>query len=252
MGEAWLAGALLVGSVTIMLGRQWPNRARTWSGTVAQRQPGWTTGLVDFFYFVGLPYLALVLGWLPAHFLGVRGLEYFAIGQAESILAALQNGLALMLLEGLAAARKIMTPAGLSLFLWTGLLLTLGRTQLLGLTRPPGLGQIIYDGLHWAFYRALFWLLSGDLYVATVLGAGLIVAEREGAAYLAGLSEVHRDQRRLNTIILILTATLFYYSPNLWLVWIAHGLMAIIWAVIRGIGPDRESDSARTTGLYSW
>lgn len=190
----------------------------------------WARGAAIFFYFVGIPYLALILGILPPRLLGLKGLEYFVLidWNGDFLAAQIQQASTLMLLEWLLdSSATILAGLAAILFLiairisltYHGIALTLNRETTL---------FTIYYGLHWAFYRAIFWSLTDDLYLGVVLGLGFVLLEWSLTSWLQGQWLAYKEQFLINTIILILTSTIFFYSPNLWLLWPIHLLLVAI------------------------
>ena len=228
--DQWLAGSVLLLSALLFIGR---SRFRWWAGRSLVHKPEqrWLAGLADFFYFVGAPYLALLSGRLPAQFLGLTGLEHFMLFQAEGttpIWSEIQKGAGLMFIEWLADSRTLVAPGLFALILWAGLTFSLWRAEILAGAPVITVVETIYDGLHWAFYRALFWLMTGNLYLAAILGVSLVIFESAGVAYFRQDRAPQRSGRLLKTIILIITASLFFYHPNLWMIWLIHWLMVMI------------------------
>ncbi len=195
----------------------------------------WAGRAARFFYGVGLPYLAVVGGLLTTRLLGLKGLEYFGLVNPAQPGAQIRQATVLMLLEWLVDIRAALLAGGVALVILAALLLSLRRHGL----RPeavPALSGVdtVYDALHWAFYRAALWSITGQLYLGVVLGAGLVILEWLAGAWLAG--EWPR-QRWLNMMVLVLTAAVFFYSPNLWLLWPLHLAMVLLCRVVLGAAP---------------
>ena len=235
--EAWWAAGLALLSLGLGVGWPWLRaRNRSWQKLDEQ----WPGRAARFFYFVGLPYLAVISGVLSTRLLGLKGLEYFllidvgAALQSGRLVAEIQYASLLMLLEWFIDSSSTIGASLVALMVLAGVTLGLARAGVvvagdLG-TTPVG---IIYYGLHWAFYRAIFWLISGDFYLGVVWGAALVILETMLVARVQ--RNWHEQQSRflLTSIILILTGTVFFYSPNLWLLWLVHGGMV---ALVRRLG----------------
>ncbi len=183
----------------------------------------WPERLAQFFYFVGLPYLILILGGFTLNHIGLQGLEFFNLidwgGDALSV--QLQQALTLMLLTWLLDIKITILMSLLCLAFLSGVWLTL-RSQ--GLSGPtiyePSWFTILYAG-HWAFYRALFWAATDDLYLGTVLGCALVMVEwiLGFIGSKQGPIQNYFEQQQFfsRAMILVLTSTIFFYTANLWL-----------------------------------
>jgi hypothetical protein len=78
-------------------------------------------------------------------------------------------------------------------------------------------------------------LVTGDLYLGVVLGAILVLLEWGLIDYLKKQQPLQNPQFLTDTILLILTATVFYYSPNWWLLLPVHlAMVAIVNKTWRG------------------
>lgn len=188
--------------------------------TEPQPQEQWWHAAARFFYFVGLPYLALTSGALTPRGLGLKGLENLAT--PSGIWADLQKAVTLLLLESLADSSVMLRLGLLALLLAATLRWSLTH---IGLERAgesqPWL-HTLYDGLHCAFYRAVIWQWSGDLYLGVVSGVVLVWLEWALTLWAQGDRLLRSGGLWPRTIILILTSMIFFYSPNLWLLWPVH------------------------------
>jgi hypothetical protein len=222
---------LAVVSLALAVGWAW-YKTRLVGANQQNLEEHWLVATARFFYFVGLPYLAIISGILSLRWLGLKGLDYFAFSSLTGDFGTeTQKAITLLLWEGLVDGSVMIGPGLLALLAVGGL--RLGLTQA-GLNLAAGLhsspGTIFYTGLHWAFYRAIFWQVSGDLYLGTVLGAVWVMLEW---ALLAWLQQDRLAQQRqfwANLILLVLTSTLFYFSPNLGLLWLFHWAMVVIFS----------------------
>ncbi len=196
----------------------------------------WVKPLALFFYFVGLPYLAVLVGIITPRLLGLAGGEQLALVDwgGANLAAQLQLALTLLLLDWVLAAPATLMAGAAALLALAAVVFSLRRAGVPVVARHSGLA-IFYYGLHWAFYRAIFWAITADLYLATVLGVGAALLEW---ALVCRVAPARRDDSVVvNAIILVLTATVFFYSPNLWLLWPVHGLMAAL--VNANAGPSK-------------
>jgi hypothetical protein len=183
-----------------------------------------------FIYFVGLPYLALILGILTPRLLGLTGLEHFTLINWDSpaLAVQLQQATTLLLVTWLLDSSTALLAGLAALLVMRGVWLTLAHR---GVALPRVQGSalwILYDALHWAFYRAIFWFMTDSLYLGVVLGAGVVVLEWLLVYWPHRRQTTYQQQFMVNTIILLLTATNFYYSPNLWLLLPVHWLLVMI------------------------
>jgi len=183
--------------------------------------------LAQFFYYVGLPYLTIILGILSPHLLGLTGLEYFNLinWRSQAWAIQLQQATTLMLLEWLLDSQETIFAGGAALLLFTGLWLLWRNHQLTPVARSQSIIQTIYQALHWAFYRAIFWALTADLYLGVVLGSSLIILEWTLTYNIARQPFLQKPQFFIDIIVLVFTATIFFYSPNLWLLLPIHWVM---------------------------
>lgn len=229
--------ALAMAVVSVAIGCGWHYLAEHRSGgrlwqTISEQ---WRGRAAHFFYFVGIPYLALLFGILTPQLLGLKGLEYFHLinWSADTVSLQIQQAVTLLLLEGLLDFNTTLLAGSVALLVFTFVWVRLGR-QGLSPTRQP-LVTVIYYALHWTFYRAVFWAVTGSLYSGVILGVGLVLLEWGLISMVKKQSPLQNQELLLNAIILILTATIFYYSPNLWLLLPIHWVMAAMinaeWAV---------------------
>ena len=204
-------------------------------GRLGQKQPNTEsglypfTGIVRFLYFVGLPYIAILLGLITLEQLGLPGLSsFYFIDWNGNLLLGVQQATTLMLLSWLLDSGIAILAGGTALLLllivrWGGMRQGIKLRML-----NQSLVEVIYYALHWAFYRAIFWSITDDLYLGVVLGIGavliewLLVAQTRNQTLLPQATLV-------NGMILVLTASAFFYSPNLWLLLPFHwGMVAVV------------------------
>lgn len=242
--QAWWAAALALLSLALGVGGPWlQTRSQFWQ-TLNEQWPG---RAARFVYYVGLPYLVLITGVLSSRLLGLKGLEYFLLIDVQAALesgrlaAELQYAGLLMVLEWFVDSSSTIGAGLVALTVLAGITLGLARAGV-AVAGNPGMTAVgvIYYGLHWSFYRAIFWLIAGDLYLGVVWGAALAMMEAMLVARLRPDWPGQQSSFLLNSVILVLTATVFYYSPNLWLLWLIQGAMVALvtlWGVV-----DRSTD----------
>ena len=197
---------------------------------------GSPAGLLRFAYYVGLPYITLLLGVLPGRCIGLIGLERLAsIGDTPAAghpLAWLRAAFSLLLQAWLPDLGRL---AGLSVLMAVLLAATwaiyrhyVRRPAAPGSAEhqlghpapdPAAFPRTAYAALHWSFYRAALWLITDDLYLAVVGGVVLVLVE-------AWLCREMDGRAAVNISLLVATATIFYFVPNLWLLIPVHWLLA--------------------------
>lgn len=230
--EHWLAGGVLLLSMALAGGRSWLKAPPSASPVLAVFKQRSLSPFADFFYFAGLPYLAVITGLLSPRLLGLKGLEHLALVNFSGNLAAdtgrLQSALSLMIVEWFIDAGPMLFPTTVAFLALISLTVSLNRTGAPVISTQTTWPAVIYQGLHWAFYRALCWFITGDLYLAVVLGAGAVLVEAGVSAWLQKMNALEQPRLLMDLILLLLTSTVFYYSPNLWLLWLVQGGMVVV------------------------
>lgn len=230
MSEQGLLIALAGLSLTLPAAWVWWQGQRPEAGALQRINEQWLSPAARFFYFIGLPYLAIITGLLPARFLGLKGLEnLLAINLSGDFVTGwldLQKAVSLILLECFADGGLMIKVGLLALLLLAGLRLGLGRLSLDLPRATPSVWAILVEGLHWAFYRAIFWVITADLYLGVVGGFAWVLLEWTLCAWVQKSWAAQKPQFLIKAIILIMTATIFFYAPNLWLLWPIHWAMA--------------------------
>ena len=185
-------------------------------------------GAAVFIYFVGLPYLAVILGILTPRLLGLTGLEHFTLinWNSPGLTFQFQQATTLMLVEWLLDSSATLLIGSVALAVLAGIWMNLTHY---GVIIPPIQQRValntLYFALHWAFYRAIIWSVTDDLYLGVGLGAGVVVLEWIFVYWPHRYDVAYHQRFIVNAIILLLTALIFYYSPNLWLLLPFHWLM---------------------------
>jgi len=176
-------------------------------------------------YALGLPYGALLAGFLDAGAMGLHGPSWTAVGRGSLWGAGL---LFLTLAVWQAYLRLGHPPAGL-----------LRRSRRLFASpagRPLFLVWAAAEEVHWAFYRALPALLWGKE-IGLWIGVVLLLAERyslpQTLARLRQAGGVEEEAWHLSKL-LVMTAT-FAFLGNLWLCIVLHALLegAVAWRLLR-------------------
>ena len=99
----WWTAGLAAFSVLLAVGWSWLRKTQSGQQDWPVLEKQWVGRIVQFFYFVGIPYVAIVSGTLPPRLLGLKGVEYFALIDFQAGAAAqIQYTIVLVLLEWLA------------------------------------------------------------------------------------------------------------------------------------------------------
>jgi hypothetical protein len=158
-----------------------------------------------FLYFVGLPYVALLSGLIPATEIGLVNREWLR-DLTLSLPLGLGALLILMLLRALAMWREKTAPGGAAP------------------SEPPSpfwtrLRESVYQEIHWAFYRSAPLLVLEERAQGIALGLGIVALE-------AWLDPAWRERWRhpplastaLRTAgLTVLMAVIFGMTGNLWI-----------------------------------
>jgi hypothetical protein len=256
-----LAAYVFVSIVLCMVAAQFSQRRREFPWMRYLSPDGWPASILRFAYYVGLPYIALILGVVPGRYLGLVGLNQLAGSQISSpagpaggglpaFLARLRSDISLLTWSWLPGLPTLIGLALLMLVLLVATWLVYGhvrrrltsdsaaRRLMLPGRLPPRRTHVVYQAIHWSFYRSAVWLLVGDLYLAVVGGILLVVAEwvlqpapGEGLGYV-----LSRETLFVDASLLIATAVIFFFVPNLWLLVPVHWLLlkASRWAMSFG------------------
>jgi hypothetical protein len=247
MDLRWQVVAYLLASILLRLVIARLTAGRTGHAGWANRlMSNWPAAPLRFAYYVGLPYVTLVLGVLPSRYLGLVGLDRLpAIADAPAaatLLAQVRAALSLLLLMWLPDIGRM---AGLTALM--GLLLVVTwlacRHALRSLrgtcSAEPARYDIVdlasfsrsaYAAVHWSFYRACVWLLTGDLYLGIVGGVILVYGEWLICNWWSrpASDSTSPELRLVDASVLATTSTIFYFVPNLWLLVPIHWLLALV------------------------
>jgi hypothetical protein len=225
----WIASSLLLSALAN--GLAW--RFRRPAGEREHRWLRWPVALLReggrFFYFVGLPYVALLGGLIPATQAGLINGDWL---RDLTLVLPLGVGafLVLLSLRALVLWRERTAPGGGSP----------------GESAPPFwvvLRESAYQEIHWAFYRVAPLLALDDLSQGIALGLGIVALEAWlDPAWRQRWQDPTLSLAALRTAGLAVTmAIVFGFTANLWLTLGVHVVVdrACGWAWGRmGGAPD--------------
>jgi hypothetical protein len=230
MSERGILITLAILTVMLPLGGLWWQSRQLKIGAEPEITEQWLRAAARFFYGVGLPYLGLITGLLPPRYLGLKGLENLALISWGSNLADLQKAASIIWLECLVDAAVFIRIGLLALLLLAGIKLGLAHLGFGPIGPAPALLDTIYESLHWAFYRAIFWLITADLYLGVTGGIAWVLLEGMLIAWAQRSWPVQKPYFLAKMLILVLTSVIFFYVPNLWLLGPIHYLFAAVLA----------------------
>jgi hypothetical protein len=235
MNGPWAALGVILFSLILPV--SWSGLKQKWAGSQSWQniEEQWFGHIAQFFYFVGIPYCALTFGVLTPRLLGLTGLEHFILidWNSEFLAVQMQQALTLMLLEWLMDSHVVILTGMVAILIVLGIRVGLIRSGLELTTPRDSVLMTVYYGLHWAFYRAIFWSVTGDLYLGVVLGIGFVMLEWALLIWTQKSWQIQQQRFLTYTMILILSATVFFYGPNLWLLWPIHLIMVMILSRLR-------------------
>jgi hypothetical protein len=246
----WQLAAYVFVSIILRIVAAQLNQRRTNIPWARRFSEGWAVSVWRFAYFIGLPYVALILGVLPARYLGLVGLNrlqarqsfpsgFEHLSEPARFLAQIRNNVSLIVLDWLPDVGKLASLVLVALVLlgvaWLGygyfrwrFLSGLRRVSTFQMKGYPSLVQVVYQAVHWSFYRGAVWLLADDLYLGVVGGMVLV-----GVEWMLDAGWLHQVQDplageppRIDASILVATSSIFLFVPNLWLLLPAHWLLA--------------------------
>jgi hypothetical protein len=242
MDTRWQLVAYVFVSIVLRMVAAQLSRRRTDVAWVRLLNEGWAASVLRFVYYIGLPYIALVLGVVPGRYMGLVG-----PGQSQDTLSGLESGflarirdyLSLVILSWLPDVGTVVALGAITLVflsvLWLGYAYLRGSVVSgSGISPLPlrsgynlGLLQVIYQAVHWSFYRSAVWLLADDLYLGVV--GGIIIVGGEWVLDSGWMHKVRHAQAGevllIDASVLVATSLIFFFMPNLWLLIPAHWLL---------------------------
>lgn len=202
--------------------------------------------LLRLAFLVGLPYVGLISGLIPARYFGFTGLEQLVsinlVQPWPDLWLDLQFVVGTLLLAWLPMIGPVVL-IGLS----ATLLLSLGlwfQAWLQGQPDSPpapafptGLYgstlDLLLDAVHWAFYRALSWLLTDRLYLGVWGGLVIVALELAAVSYFSQASPRRQQQNLWRAVLATVTAVCFFFAPDFWLILALH--VGLAWLLQSGL-----------------
>ena len=199
----WIATSVLLSA--LINGLAWHS---SWKGSGTRRLIQWPISFLcqvgRFLFFVGLPYVSLLSGLIPATQCGLVDQEWLR-NLTLCLPLGLGSFLVLLSLRVLTLWREKTAPGGV----------------VPGESRPSfwaTLRESLYQEIHWAFYRSAPLLATGDREQGIALGLGIVALEAWlNPAWRARWRHPHLAATALRTSALAVTmAVVFGVTGNLW------------------------------------
>jgi hypothetical protein len=270
MDTRWQLVAYVFVSIILRMVAAQLSRRRTDIAWVRFLSEGWAASVLRFGYYIGLPYIALILGVVPGRYMGLVGLGQLQdslSGWESGLLAQIRDYLSLVILNWLPDVGTVVA-LGVAMLLFLGVT-WLGYAYLRGNVVSGGNGhrsgpsshrggyrlgvlQVIYQAVHWSFYRSAVWLLSGDLYLGAIGGIILV-----GGEWMLDAGWVHKARHalagevlRIDASVLVATSLIFFFVPNLWLLIPVHWLLALASRRVVVPGYERAGENRSGDIMY--
>lgn len=246
---AWILGSLLLyvaGShLTLFLEHLSPSS--TWLLAHLRRSLWGITGsmLLRLAYFVGIPYLALILGVVGPRNLGLTiGPDW-----GSSLSTGIKLGLAAMLAIAVSMGYYAYTTRDFARREQRGLTTETAKLQIrFGWSLV--LIDIICQEAHWALYRAGPTLLLNDTYAGSLIGLVLVLLEiYANPRHRYALSQAGQAEYiLLNIQCAVVSTVLYLFIGSLWACTIIHLGITVVMAALLG----RVYDGWGTSFLRGW
>ncbi len=183
----------------------------------------WLIQFTRLIFFIGVPYAALLTRAIAPVDLGLTGVSGPLLGWTgsewlESVGWGLMSGALVLIPIGFAARQ--MKHAGHPL-------------NFEARATSPLLIDSLYAEVHWAFYRAAPLILLDNVYMAILIGLGLVGVELLVSLLRSGLGQQPEERQAwLKTgLLLTLSAVLFFLTHNLWVMILTHGVVEVLLKV---------------------
>jgi len=233
MTSPTLIGVLGFVSVVTFVGSHWLARKSGQNKFLGFLKTDWLQTTLQVIYFLGLPYLTLITGLLPARFLGLKGVELFIIPDLNRSISGIFGALFIQAGHILFIWLPDFGPMAFSSALLGGVFVVYLGFYLRAI-RPARMTiyqakmAIIFDVVHWAFYRAIIWFATGSIYLGFLGGLILIMLEYLLAGYWGKFSNTQQQQFLFRFGLGLLTSITFLFAPNLWFTLIFQGILVMV------------------------
>jgi hypothetical protein len=275
MDTRWQLVAYVLVSIILRMVAAQLSRRRTDIAWVRFLSEGWAASVLRFGYYIGLPYIALILGVVPGRYMGLVGLgqpQDSLSGSESGLLAQIRDYLSLVMLNWLPDVGTVVALGTVTLLFlsvtWLGYAYFRGNVVSSGSGRRSGrrsgasshrggyrlgvLHQVVYQAVHWSFYRSAVWLLSGDLYLGAIGGIILV-----GGEWVLDAEWVHKARHAragevllTDASVLVSTSLIFFFVPNLWLLIPVHWLLVLASRRVVVLGYERAGDNRSGDIVY--
>lgn len=180
--------------------------------------------ILEFGFYVGIPYLALLLGITNSRLMGLLPQDWIEGMGMAMVLGT--GAFLLLLLVWLAYLRSLKPEDGQAI-------LATQPYDLLGT-----LLNVIQLQAHWAFLRSAPLLIFGD-YNGVFVGWGLVLLEGWTNPFVRhGLFKEGQEQNLHIASMALVSAVAFYYTQNLWLTSAMHLALELgLWKSLRRLLP---------------
>ncbi|GAB4532321.1 MAG: hypothetical protein Kow0063_12690 [Anaerolineae bacterium] len=222
---------------------------------------GWPASIARFVYYIGLPYVTVILGVVPGRYLGLVGSDKIQTGvplaaSQAGLLVHLRDYLSLLVLGWLSGVGVLLGLAVIALFFLGVAWAAYGyfKASLVSGDRitpaflpleSVSLTQTLYQAVHWSFYRGAVWLLADDLYLGVV--GGIILVGGEWVLDTGWMKRIGHSPWRevllIDASVLIASAVIFFFVPNLWLVLPVQWLLEVTCHRMVKVGYEQASAS---------
>jgi hypothetical protein len=257
MNVHWQLVAYVFVSIILRMAAAQLSQRRTDIAWVRFLSQGWAASVLRFGYYIGLPYVALLLGAVPARYLGLVGpsqRQDSPSGLESGFFVQLRDYLSLVILNWLPDVGTLVALGAVTLLFlsitWLGYAYFRGNV-LSGSGIGPSLLRdgysfgglrVIYQAVHWSFYRGAVWLLTDDLYLGVIGGIVLVGGEwMMDSRWMQKIRHPHAGEALLiDASVLVATSLIFFFVPNLWLLIPAHWLLGLAGRRVVLLGFERS------------
>lgn len=222
MPTSALISALVLMSMAFAAQSAWLNKRLSSAPFFDWLNRSGTSRILQLIYFIGLPYLALLSGLIPARLFGLKAWDSISRLIVTLITRQLTSDWKTQLgiitqawsADASASIGIIASLIGVSLFF--GWLYLRGSSP--KRVTIPSHSQWIVDIIHWSFYRAAIWRISGDLYLSVLGGIFLVLIEYLLVYKLGTKKDASETQLTIRFVGNTVVSVAFLFAPNLWVV----------------------------------